>query len=385
MVEVVIAGSPAEQSVDDLQRLDPERIHEIFFVDESGLDDHVAQALQSLLLDPQRFLELGLGDPTGAYQDRPEQVLDTVGLGVGADHAPLVELDGDGVLAVAQRQDAGLALDADQLEDVGETEVLDGSLKSQPQASPVRASARRCRGARRSPSQPTPGRRGLDLVQRRHRSCAQEVEAQVQTRQAAQWPQEDRCQAIKAASQASSSTVPNAALPRRICAAPGQDEGDEFAHPPSPRLVAFDLVEFPALRFVGQAVPEDVQVEALATVFLPLSAALAEMTERASAADTTPGHPVGMRDQADAHAGQQRQQSDDRDRVEELPREPTARASGDGVGPAALQGRFPDRGDPDRRVEDAGAVGLTPRDGQHLGQLLGVELGGRGPGMPRLS
>ena len=84
-----------------------------------------AEALERLLLDLERAVELVLREEAGLDQHRAEAVLEAAVERVRADDLAVEERHRHGVVLAAQRQHAGLPLQADELEDVGQTEVAE--------------------------------------------------------------------------------------------------------------------------------------------------------------------------------------------------------------------------------------------------------------------
>jgi len=91
----------------------------------------VPEPLQRLLLDRERLLEPLAADLALLDEHVAQAVLEAPLGRVGHHHHAALERDGDGllVLVVDQRQDAGLPLQPDQLEDVGQAEVADRPLQ----------------------------------------------------------------------------------------------------------------------------------------------------------------------------------------------------------------------------------------------------------------
>src|SRR6185369_15945685 len=106
-----------------------QRLGEMPGVEELPLDEDRAEFLQIASLLAQRLLELRLAQPPRLHQDRSEPILEPPDGRVGRHHLPLDERDGGGLLAALEGENAALLLDADQLEDVGEAEVLERSLE----------------------------------------------------------------------------------------------------------------------------------------------------------------------------------------------------------------------------------------------------------------
>jgi hypothetical protein len=127
--EVVLAVAPAEDLEHDLRDLDADRVLEVLLRDVALRDEHVAQALQGLLLRGQRLLEPLLAQLALLDEHVAQPVLEALGGGVGVDDHAVLEEDGHLVLLVLQGEEAGLPLQADELEDVREPEVLDGSFE----------------------------------------------------------------------------------------------------------------------------------------------------------------------------------------------------------------------------------------------------------------
>ena len=91
--------------------------------DDAVVHQDVAEALQRLFLDLERAVELILRQEPALDQNVAEAGLEAAVERVGADDFAVEERHRDGVVLAAQREHAGLPLQADQLEDVGETEV----------------------------------------------------------------------------------------------------------------------------------------------------------------------------------------------------------------------------------------------------------------------
>jgi hypothetical protein len=125
---VVVARLPAEQLEDVLRDLHLQRGLQVFLADEVARDQDVAEPLQRVLLLLQHLFELLSGELALLHEQVAEPVLDALGGRIGVHDHPVLERDGHGLLLLVQRQDAGLPLQPDQLEDVGEPEVLDRSL-----------------------------------------------------------------------------------------------------------------------------------------------------------------------------------------------------------------------------------------------------------------
>ena len=90
---------------------------------------HETEALERLLLDRQRVAELVLGQQAALDQDAAEAVLEAVAERVGTDDLAVEERHRHRVVLRAQREHAGLPLQPDELEDVGEAEVLQRSFE----------------------------------------------------------------------------------------------------------------------------------------------------------------------------------------------------------------------------------------------------------------
>src|SRR5262249_4054649 len=92
-----------------------------------------------------------LGDVSRALQQVAQAILEPAGLGLRGDDLAAEEGDGDRVVLALDRQHAGLPLKAEHLEDVGQREDAERSLKTHWGPS-SRATARAPRRRRRSPA-----------------------------------------------------------------------------------------------------------------------------------------------------------------------------------------------------------------------------------------
>ena len=90
---------------------------------------HVAEPLEGALLLLQGLLELDLGDELGADEHGADEVLLAAGGALGADDPAVLEDDVHLLIPRLQVEDAGLLLLPDELQDVADPEVLEGSLE----------------------------------------------------------------------------------------------------------------------------------------------------------------------------------------------------------------------------------------------------------------
>src|SRR6266849_1793702 len=128
--KVVFAVLPAEEPVDDLQNLELQRLLQRIVRDDLVVREDEPESLQRLLLDFERARQLVLGQHSALHQDVAQARFQAVTSGVGTNDFAVQERHGHGVIFAAQRENAGLSLQADQLEDVGQAEVAKGSFKS---------------------------------------------------------------------------------------------------------------------------------------------------------------------------------------------------------------------------------------------------------------
>ena len=120
---MVLAVFPAEEAIDDLQDLQLQRLFERIERNDLVVRQDESEPLQRLFLDFERARELLLGQHAALHQDVPEARLQSMTGGVGADHFAVEERDGDRVVFSAEGQDAGFSLQADQLKNIGQTEI----------------------------------------------------------------------------------------------------------------------------------------------------------------------------------------------------------------------------------------------------------------------
>ena len=130
-VELVAAVAPAEHAEHDLRHLHLQRVAQVARGDGARRGQDVPEPLQRLLLDDQRLLQPLAADLALLDEHVAQAVLEAPLRRVGHHHHAVLEGDGDGllVLVVDQREDAGLPLQPDQLEDVGQAEVADRPLE----------------------------------------------------------------------------------------------------------------------------------------------------------------------------------------------------------------------------------------------------------------
>ena len=128
--EVVLAVAPAEDLEHDLRHLDRERVLEVLLRDVALRDQDVARAAAasasaSCSASSRRSLaELALLDEHVA-----QPVLEPLGDESGMTTMPFSKETVTSSLSLLERQEPGLPLQADELEDVGEPEVLDRALR----------------------------------------------------------------------------------------------------------------------------------------------------------------------------------------------------------------------------------------------------------------
>ncbi len=126
---MILTVFPAKESVDDAQNLQLQRIAQFFPGDDLMLDENEAEALQSLFLDLKSPFELFVCDRALFDQHMSEPILDLAVESIRGDDLPIEERDRYGIREAAESQHPGFPLQADQLEDVGETEVLECSFE----------------------------------------------------------------------------------------------------------------------------------------------------------------------------------------------------------------------------------------------------------------
>ena len=86
--------------------------------------EDVTEALQCRLLDPKGFVEASGSELSLLHEQPPETRFEALHLGVGVNHAPPFEPDAHLFLVAADEHErAGLSLQADQLENVGQAEI----------------------------------------------------------------------------------------------------------------------------------------------------------------------------------------------------------------------------------------------------------------------
>ena len=122
---MVLAVAPPEDLEHGLGDLDLDRVLEVLGRDVVLGDEHVAEPLERGLLRLQGLVEPVLAELALLDEHVAEAVLEALRGLVGHHHHAVLERDGDVVLLVVEGQDAGLPLQPDELEYVGEPEILD--------------------------------------------------------------------------------------------------------------------------------------------------------------------------------------------------------------------------------------------------------------------
>ncbi len=125
LLELVGPALPGEEPVERLAELQLRHPPVLVLGEDALGDEAVAQALQRALLRLERQLELGLGDQLRRHQQVAEEVALLLGGALGGDDGPVDEAHLHLLVLAPEVQDARLLLLGDELEDVGDAEVLE--------------------------------------------------------------------------------------------------------------------------------------------------------------------------------------------------------------------------------------------------------------------
>ena len=130
LAEAELAVVPAEGAVDDARDLQSQRLAQLLRIHQALAHEQEAHSLLGVLLHREDVVELLLGDVARAQQQIAETVLEPAGLGLRGHDLSAEERDRDRVVLALDREDAGLPLQAEHLEDVGQREDAKRSLKT---------------------------------------------------------------------------------------------------------------------------------------------------------------------------------------------------------------------------------------------------------------
>src|SRR3954471_11554259 len=126
LLELVGAALPGEEFVERLRGLQPHDLGEGVGGEIVVLEEHVAEALEGPPLHDERLFELLLGEDLGAKEHVAEERLLRPGVVGGEDDVPFDEEHIDFLGPVLEDELPRLRLMADELQDVGDAEILEG-------------------------------------------------------------------------------------------------------------------------------------------------------------------------------------------------------------------------------------------------------------------
>ena len=126
-VELEVSLAPAQELLEQPPGLEPQGLEELRPLQVPPLHQHVDQPAAGGLVLGGRPVEVGGADHPLLDQHLGQPLLQRLAEGVGGDDAAAEEGEGDDVLLALDRQDAGLLLLGDQLQDLRELEEVQGA------------------------------------------------------------------------------------------------------------------------------------------------------------------------------------------------------------------------------------------------------------------